>query len=504
MNNEKIDVNGTQFLRAISLPALVVIMAILTSGCTTTLRNAELEKVAKDWSLVIRASQVIPVYPLTEDLQPGDVLLVSRPIEEQASLYKKRGFLPLDQHMVRFYSKNYKKFYGSRYGTKDNAIPPAQWQTPDANGELNWKAAPHAGFPSYQFSVRTGSGLNLAMPIQGVPVALSLMHAGSASGTVTIADAYTYGLDIFHLEKMVRSWGIKNRKLLRSYAPRDGRNHFLRVVSRVYVTGRVSVTINNDEATSGEARGGADRPIELMMTKEGAVTDNYASVISALNKLAAEQLPGAKVKFATASSRSVSFSETFEHPLVIGYVGFDMPIMNGGRLGAPISTLAQLEGATTIEPYQGTADVSNRIAALTFTYEDLKSFQDTASKQTLAQLDGLTRLLPSTYPFTAYEFADPGTVQKDPDFVKGAAVKQKSQGFRGLLDYLGYGDTTIDTLGSYLPSAPRETEAQKNAAAELGEELTAAEKSVHDVIRQMYRDPDFQDAIDRAAIDARE
>jgi hypothetical protein len=151
MNNER--TNSTR-IQNLPLLALAALMLFLTSGCTATLRNSELEKVAKDWSLVIRASQVIPVYPLTEDLQPGDVLLVSSPIEEQAALYKRKGFLPLDQHMVRLYSKDFKKFYGSRFGTKDNTIPPAQWQTPDDKGELNWKAAPHAGFPSYQFSAK--------------------------------------------------------------------------------------------------------------------------------------------------------------------------------------------------------------------------------------------------------------------------------------------------------------------------------------------------------------
>ena len=72
----------------------VLVVLILFASCATTLRNKQLEEVAKDWALVIRASQVIPIYPLSEDLQPGDVLLVSTPIEEQVALYKEKGFLP--------------------------------------------------------------------------------------------------------------------------------------------------------------------------------------------------------------------------------------------------------------------------------------------------------------------------------------------------------------------------------------------------------------------------
>ena len=47
--------------------SLWLMLAVLITSCATDLRNKELEKVAKDWSLVIRASQVIPVsasYPI--------------------------------------------------------------------------------------------------------------------------------------------------------------------------------------------------------------------------------------------------------------------------------------------------------------------------------------------------------------------------------------------------------------------------------------------------------
>ena len=45
--------------------------------------------------MTIRGSQVIPVYPLTEDIQPGDVFLVQLPIDQQQKLYQQNGFLPL-------------------------------------------------------------------------------------------------------------------------------------------------------------------------------------------------------------------------------------------------------------------------------------------------------------------------------------------------------------------------------------------------------------------------
>ena len=66
---------------------LLLAVAVLSGCATQKMSGDQLARVAKDWSLSIRASQVIPVYPLTEDLQPGDVFLVQTPIEEQVKVY---------------------------------------------------------------------------------------------------------------------------------------------------------------------------------------------------------------------------------------------------------------------------------------------------------------------------------------------------------------------------------------------------------------------------------
>jgi hypothetical protein len=470
----------------------VLAVLVLSTSCASNLRNKQLEAVAKDWALVIRASQVIPVYPLSEDLQPGDVLLVSTPIEEQVALYKKKGFLPLDQHLVRLYSNDFPEFYDFRYGITDTTIPPAHWQRENAVGEHNWKIAPRAAFPTYQFSVSTGSGFNLAIPIQGVPFALGLMNSGKASGTVTIADAYTFGLDNFRMEKLVRNWASKNRKPLRNYEPREERHHFLRVVSRVYVTGRVSVTVNNDEAMGAEAGVGADRPVELMGATEGSAGENYANAIETINKFATEQLPGAKVKIATATSRSVTLSEEFERPLVIGYVGFDMPILKGGRLGAPISTLAQLTEGRTLPA--SSSDSVYRLAALSHMYQALQQVPGSEADRIGVQLDALDRLLPDRYPFTFYELASPGEIRRDPEVVAGAEID--GRGFQAVLDFLGYAETTVETLHGYLPSAPRETEEQRRTASQLEKELQSARAALEEIGNRLSLEPTLMEAID--------
>mgnify|MGYP001572376412 CR=1 FL=1 len=486
---------------------ILVVLTILffTIGCTTALRNKELEKVAKDWALVIRASQVIPVYPLTEDLQPGDVLLVRTPIEEQAKLYKKKGFLPLDQHLVRLYTKgstnDFYDFYNARYGLTDEKIlPPAQWQTATGNNKHNWGIAPQAAFPTYQFSVKTGSGLNLAIPIQGVPFALGLMNSGSASGTVTIAEAHTFGLDNFHLEKLVKDWAAKNRNLLRKYAPtgeKDNKKyHFLRVISRVYVTGRVNVTLKNDEATSAEAAAGADRTLKLMEIKDKDTADNYSKAITAINSLLKDQFPGVKTKIATASHRSVTLNEDFDRPLVIGYVGFDMPILEGGRLGAPISTLAQLTETITLPPSQIGDAYVYRLAAISHINRALKQLVltgDEGVKDIVADLNKLSSLLPDQYPFTAYHQPAPNSIAP---IQKIGYPVDKKRGFEAVVDYLGYADTSRELLEKYLKTAPQDTEEQKKLINERKQELQKVQVAIKEIENRLNGESVLMEAID--------
>lgn len=471
--------------------------AALLSGCTAGLRNQQLEQVAKDWALVIRASQVIPVYPLTEDLQPGDVLLTATPIEDQAASYTHKGFLPLDQLLVRLYSHDFQTFYNSRYGIVDATIPPAQWQLTDPAGKNHWSLAPRAAFPTYQFAVSSGSGLSLAIPVQGVPLALGLMHAGKASGTITIADAFTYGMDQVHLLSLVRPWADQHRTVLRQYAPQNGQARFLRVISRVYSTGQVSVTVNNDEAVSGEARGGADRPIDILGLTKGNSEKNYSDALETLNKLVSNELPGGTVKIAAASSRSVTLSETFPRPLVIGYVGFDLPILEGGRLGAPISTLAQLTGERTIPPHR--TESPYRLAAFAHIYRALKDVKTPEADGIRHDLDALAQKLPATYPFSLYEFSGPGTLQKDTAVVAGTAVSRN--GFQDVLDYLNLARTTAKTLASYLATAPRTTPTEQAHMASLEQERQAAVGASEQLAQTLASAPAFMRAVDVVLFD---
>ena len=478
----------------------LVFFSFISISCTASLRNKQLENVAKDWSLVIRASQVIPVYPLTEDLQPGDVLLVKTPVEEQARLYKQKGFLPLDQLLVRLYSKdllggyksNFQDFYNARYGITDaGTLPPAQWQNTE-NGTQKWSAAPLAAFPTYQFEVRSGTGLNLAIPIQGIPFALGLMNSGKASGTVTISNAHTYGLDNIHLEKQIRDWGVKNRDILRRYEPVDDSGyHFLRVVSRVYVAGNLNISINNDEAFGGEAAAGADRPVNIPSIKDKATAENYAETIKAINDLLQNSLPGGKVKIATASSRTVTLDQQFDRPLVIGYVGFDMPVLKGGRLGAPISTLSQLTETLSLPSAQWNSENLYRLAAISMLNEQLlesvKAGNNNAIKISLS-LNRLSNMLPDKYPFVVYFPPVPKQTALTVFQQKGVAVDKK-RGFDEVISYLGNARQSRQTIEKYLNNSPQ-------TADEYKKELEIIRSVSMELENKIIREPAFIDAVD--------
>jgi hypothetical protein len=339
----------------------VCLVALASCRSTDERRDQALARVARDWCLTIRASQVLPVYPLTEDLQVGDVFLVSTPIEEETKNLESDGFLPLDNVIARIQPTGWQQFYNGSYGVADASVLPRQWQfptpPPTASPLTQWSSAPGAAFPSYTFQVKEGVGATLAIPIQAVPVGLSLLQTGDAYGTVNIANASTYGLPISMLSPQVTTWADENRSFLQQYAPRTtmdkkGRetteHNFVRTVYRVYVAGGVNVSLLSNQSRGGRVDAGASKAISLFdagNTSESVnAAQNYASVMQSLSASVASKTPGANVTLVSASSRGVAMNETFPRPLVVGFLAFDRPIESDGRLGPPLPTQARVEG----------------------------------------------------------------------------------------------------------------------------------------------------------------
>src|SRR5690606_5329106 len=203
---------------------------------------------------------VMPIYPLTEDLFPGDVFLVQTPIDQQQQAWQETGYLPLDNHVARLDPDGYEQFYDRSFDLPQASQPPKAWLT----DSVAWSRAPRAAFPPYSAQVKGGSGRSGAPPIQGGPVGRSRLGAQSAYGTVTLADARTYGTDIASLYRQLEEWARKNRDLLASSASNEKRTNYLRVVTRVYLVGRVAVTIESQEARGAGVQAGVPKPVELL------------------------------------------------------------------------------------------------------------------------------------------------------------------------------------------------------------------------------------------------
>src|SRR5437867_4206949 len=82
---------------SVALVALVFVI-LLFAGCAS--EKSQLENVNKDWNKIIRASHIYPIYPLSEDLQPGDVFIAHEDLED-VSPWTGGGYLKLDHLFTR-------------------------------------------------------------------------------------------------------------------------------------------------------------------------------------------------------------------------------------------------------------------------------------------------------------------------------------------------------------------------------------------------------------------
>ena len=373
----------------------ILTLIFLDCGCASYLARKRLEGVAKGWCETIRASQVIPVYPLTEDLVPGDVFLVQTTIASQAKLYEQKGFLALDDHRTRLkgivYSNMYfDGYFKDEFGNTPHSISNlagagAITNVNATNARLSSVVAPRAAFPTYNFSATSGTGLSLAIPIHGVPVGLNFLNTDKVNGSVTIADSKTYAADEQQLYKHLQNWTEKDEvrsMLSETVRKSDGNPIYLRVVSRVYLTGSVIVSLNNASSTGAGLKAGNAPKISLMDTN-GNLNTNYQGILNALNAQGSNVTSmadaGGAVQYVGISDSSVSLAEAFDRPLVVGYLGFDVPVYNGGAIGMPVPTFQRLNGRIATQPDQ--------VGDLTI--------EQAEARVNLAALDGLAKSDPT-------------------------------------------------------------------------------------------------------------
>lgn len=386
-------------MKQYTLGAILAVTVLLMQGCETTKTVREqAEEVAKDWNFTIRAAGVIPVYPMSADLRPGDVFLSRTPVNAEADLWEERGYIPIEAHLLRL-PVDYDDFYGSQAGTELEGLEKAKLYGRNnpawVDTILEPDAPPIVGFPSYSFRASFETGLAGAVPIQGVPVALSFLNVKDASANLSISDASSYGIDVAQLHKTLVDWAGDNADLLNSYVPidPDAEPAYLRVVYRIYRAKQFDIGMYNVSGTGITSSIGAKKevPTATLQRKsqppaegdgdddqgagdqeadnQSAITTehrtfraDYDELLKSLSNnandepsqrpdvgdLAEAQLPGASVQFTSAAERSVSFKQTFTTPIVVGYHAFDVEIRYGGKVGAPMSTLERIDGSTPV------------------------------------------------------------------------------------------------------------------------------------------------------------
>ncbi|MNI27244.1 hypothetical protein D3C73_809750 [compost metagenome] len=321
----------------------------------------------------------MPVYPLDEDIRPGDVYLSKNDVSTEIATWEAKGFLPLINRYDRI------------------PIAESEYDTQYANGfaktnGVSFNRAPGTAFPSYTFSVDKRGALGLAIPLNSVPVALAASGAQSATGSVVFKDASNQGLSDRTMQSIIERWAAKNRSLL-TEKYNDGSATVLRVITRVYSIKGATVSLAFSEAIGAQTDIGAgantpnllstsDEHYNTLITylnkqielKKGTVvaaapaapataptpttTDTEIAALEAdiatVNKLKVEQqlqameqqitnlqsetkyggyvLPGSSFKVASRTARGVTMNESFTTPLVVGYLALEYMILPSGRI----------------------------------------------------------------------------------------------------------------------------------------------------------------------------
>jgi hypothetical protein len=355
---------------SLSIPLLLTI----ASGCVSNDAQKRVEGVAKDWCNTIRASQIIPVYPLTADLTVGDVFLVQTTTSSQAKQYRERGFLALDDHRYRLQITNFHKVYFNGYwATTYDKVPHSLPQPVSISTTVTntYAEAPRVLFPTFTFEAKSSSGLSAAFPIEGVPVGINYLQSDKISGSISISDARTYAADESELRERLSNWASDElvRQTLAATA-KSAAPHaiYLRVISRIFLAHAMQVSLSKGTQQRGNGRAGSASDFALLgyptngsiflipgSTNDGSnngksvsATSNsnitLSPVLSAATNLLKLAEVGGGVKYEAVGESSVTLNQVFDQLLAVGYLGLDVPIYENGTLGVPVPTFQRLEG----------------------------------------------------------------------------------------------------------------------------------------------------------------
>ncbi len=328
----------------------------------------------------------MPIYPLEEDIRPGDIYLVDKSIDSEVSTWNRKGFLPLNNRFGRMHipKKLFESFYSNSHVASDS---------------VSFSRPPKAAFPSYTFEIDKRGALGLALPLNSVPVAISASGAQSATGSVVFTGAETRGLPDLIMQRQVDRWQKDHRKALSNRAKYTDHPLILRLITRVFTIKGATVSLAFSKESGANLQVGStsatnptlstrpfDKDKPLTKDYEGLITeinknielmqvsiDNDSNGVSeqdkktlseevnslkdelaAIKKLEEREklrnlkrkiergamegqfggylLPGGGIKVVGRSARGVTMSETFDRPLVLGFWATEYSVTDEGSL----------------------------------------------------------------------------------------------------------------------------------------------------------------------------
>lgn len=190
----------------------------------------------------------------------------------------------------------------------------------------------------------------MGVPISSIPVALNFLGAQENSAIVTLTDASTYQADHETIMVKLKEWIDSTPQVkaeLEAACRYIGKEYvYLRVIIRVYLVGAVDIALERKDAYQGGIQAGlveqaADTSISVEKFADSIAKQTI--LLKELNNLAAKNKIGDAVNFNIATKSNIGLRESFDRPLVVGYLGIDVPFFQDGRLGAPIPTFERLE-----------------------------------------------------------------------------------------------------------------------------------------------------------------
>jgi hypothetical protein len=279
----------------------------------------------------------------------------------------------------------------------------------------------------------------------------------------------------------------------------------VRVVSRVYLTGRVNVALQSSQSSGATASGGASKPVELVAPTATAdpqknTLDAYTSNIEKLNAMIEKAMeraggstlaPGGTVKVVAASSGSITIAEDFARPARHRLSRLRHGHRPGGVLGPPMPTHSVLERGVS-PAVRG--DVGVRLsstAAMAADYQTLKTLAakgDAGARGLVTDLDALGGVVPAAYPCNILGQRNPGG-PLEAIWAKGRPL-DVGTGFDRVMAYRGRLYTSIaairraqaDPRAAVAAFAARGPEADDFLRGELAAN-EAALRTLHDDLR---------------------